>query len=601
MDVGGGPAIRKAIHTKLRSSAATFGYSCGAAFAADEVPFTVSPPSGLEYNMLDTFSYLLDADLDPLFWPPSRLGVSSAWYDHVPFAHWLICNIQPRVVVELGTHNGVSYCAFCEAVARKQLPTACFAVDTWKGDEHAGFYGEEVYEDLARFNGARYGPFSELVRCTFDEALPYFADNSVDFLHIDGLHTYSNVKHDFESWLPKLSDRAVVLLHDTNVRERDFGVWRLFLELQRSWPTFEFLHGHGLGVIALGTHVPPIVSALCAMDQKAIYVVRQLFVSVASGWTHENASLKNGQAGFDSLAARVESLTAEVSSERSRYDSLAARVESLTAEVSSERSRSDGLAARVESLTAEASSERSRSDGLAARVGLFESQIPTFRRRFINWSRYDDAHGVWKQYKKNDFSKGEALNRIDVICGRRSFFILYPLYKIAKPFRKVTMFVARRILQMGEEARGARSIPLVRPPCAGHIAVTRGSTPAPEISYAGSQHPVGWQRYDSAYSVWKQYRRNYIDKNEALSKIDSVCGVKLFLLMYPLYKIVKPFRRLTKSLQKGKLPFITSDAIGPWSARQDILSERLLILTSYDFRFDIIQLWIFSMFRIWEI
>lgn len=137
--------------------------------------------------------------LDPLFWPPSRLDVVSAWYGHVPFGHWLVCNTKPRLLVELGTHSGVSYAAFCEAVLRMRLPTICFAVDTWKGDEHAGLYGEEVYEDLVRFNSARYAAFSKLMRTTFDEAASCFADNSIDILHIDGFHSYEAAKHDFES------------------------------------------------------------------------------------------------------------------------------------------------------------------------------------------------------------------------------------------------------------------------------------------------------------------------------------------------------------------------------------------------------------------
>ena len=84
---------------------------------------------------------LLSSELDPLFWSPQRLGQASAWWAHVPFAFWLIVACRPRLLVELGTHHGVSYAAFCEAVVHARLGTRCYAVDTWVGDEHSGQYG----------------------------------------------------------------------------------------------------------------------------------------------------------------------------------------------------------------------------------------------------------------------------------------------------------------------------------------------------------------------------------------------------------------------------------------------------------------------------
>lgn len=189
------------------------------------------------------------------FWPPAHL-VESAWLKHGPFAFWLIEVLQPRILVELGTHNGFSYLAFCQAVRRLGTDTSCFAIDTWQGDDHAGHYGEEVFTRLTATNEQNYSAFSHLVRSLFDEALPRFDDGSIDLLHIDGRHTYENVLHDFETWRPKLSERAVVLFHDTRVRERGFGVWRLWSELSPQYPHFEFDHGHGLGVLAVGHIIP---------------------------------------------------------------------------------------------------------------------------------------------------------------------------------------------------------------------------------------------------------------------------------------------------------------------------------------------------------
>lgn len=197
---------------------------------------------------------LLDPSLDPLFWDDLRAAAPSAWHGHVPFAHWLVATMRPKVIVELGTHAGVSYAAFCQAVQRCGIDARCTAVDTWEGDHQAGLYDEGVYAEWRGFHDPRFDGFSRLLRARFDDAVTQFEDGTIDLLHIDGLHTADAVRHDFETWRPKLSDRAVVLLHDTEVRVRDFGVWRVWDELRAVSPGFSFVHGFGLGVLLHGAH-----------------------------------------------------------------------------------------------------------------------------------------------------------------------------------------------------------------------------------------------------------------------------------------------------------------------------------------------------------
>lgn len=193
---------------------------------------------------------------------PALESPDTAWSCHIPFAFWIMEALRPRVLVELGVHTGVSYCAFCQAAQGLGLPTTPYGVDTWAGDAHAGNYGESVLNVLRTHHDPRYGGFSHLVQATFDEAREHFAPGSVDLLHIDGYHTYEAVRHDFETWLPAMSTQGVILFHDVTVRDRDFGVWRLWDELTRRYPGFLFPFGHGLGVLGVGADLPEPVQWL---------------------------------------------------------------------------------------------------------------------------------------------------------------------------------------------------------------------------------------------------------------------------------------------------------------------------------------------------
>lgn len=208
--------------------------------------------------------------------PPKRLFWST-WAGHIPFGMFLIDQLRPRLFVELGTYGGTSYCSFCQAISELNIDATSFAIDTWKGDQHSGSYGEKIYLDLKEYHDPLYGSFSTLLPTTFDEASFSFDANSIDLLHIDGGHSYEEVNHDFNTWLPKMSNRGVILFHDICVTRDDFGVHQLWKEIKEDYRHFEFHHGFGLGLIVVGKESEESLSCLLDCNDEERRFIKETF------------------------------------------------------------------------------------------------------------------------------------------------------------------------------------------------------------------------------------------------------------------------------------------------------------------------------------
>jgi Methyltransferase domain len=229
---------------------------------------------------------------------PEYLQVSR-WTGHIPFGMLLIDLMRPRSFVELGTHYGVSYMAFCQAVKTLNTGTRCYAIDTWTGDPQSGSYSGDVLGTLQTHHDPAYGDFSTLMQMSFDEAAPRFDDQSIDLLHIDGCHIYEAVRHDFETWTPKLSERSIVLFHDTAEYndEQEFGVWRLWGELSRQYPSFNFTHEHGLGVLAVGKNYANSLDAFFRATPEEQSLIRGQFCELAFALKNEELMLREAGLG----------------------------------------------------------------------------------------------------------------------------------------------------------------------------------------------------------------------------------------------------------------------------------------------------------------
>ncbi|MDQ7783606.1 MAG: class I SAM-dependent methyltransferase, partial [Desulfomonilaceae bacterium] len=183
---------------------------------------------------------------------PIKVLPASAWSGHIPFLFCLIAALRPRRYVELGVHNGGSFFAACQAYQDNELKGRCIAVDSWEGDKHAGFHDDTVFTDFFSRLSKHFSDVGSYIKGDFNEVAPYFSNESIDILHIDGLHTYEAVSNDYFTWKDKLTKEGVVLFHDICEYRDDFGVWSFWADLKTQYPHLEFTHSHGLGVLYLG-------------------------------------------------------------------------------------------------------------------------------------------------------------------------------------------------------------------------------------------------------------------------------------------------------------------------------------------------------------
>lgn len=244
------------------------------------------------------------------YWQPAHI-VSSAWLEHAPFAFWLMDELRPRSVVELGTHWGFSFFVFAEAVRRLGIEAEVSALDSWEGDDQAGFYGGDVYESVRSVAERDYPGYTQLLRGYFSDSRPLVADRSVDLLHIDGRHGYGDAKEDYELWRSTVREGGIILFHDTAEHDDGFGVWRLWEELAPQHPSFSFEHGHGLGVLGVGDVHSEGLAALFEADAAMTRDVRSTYGRLGAVVSRQ-AKLEAMPAEVDSLHVVVDALSGEI-------------------------------------------------------------------------------------------------------------------------------------------------------------------------------------------------------------------------------------------------------------------------------------------------
>lgn len=292
--------------------------------------------------------------LRSMFWRPAWLADSPS-VEHVPFALWLIEAARPRLLVEVGIGQAVSYFAFCQAVDRLRLDTRCHGLYT-SGDAKAA---SPEYEAARSHNEVHHAAFSRLSCCHVSQAPESFSAGSIDLLHLNG--TFKSME-DFDAWLPKLSDRALVLIHGTENREPACETADLYAALKRRYPHFDFAQGEGLGLLGVGAQRAPLASQLfAAYDGEHRQGVQDVFARLGRACLDHHEAAKQ--------RARALDLSGQISRQQKQLEEVKQSLEKTKGDLNTRSKELTEARGRLQTQIEQHAVERGQ---LAERVNLLQ-------------------------------------------------------------------------------------------------------------------------------------------------------------------------------------------------------------------------------------
>lgn len=219
-----------------------------------------------------------------------RVPDGCEWRGHAPFVFWFCDAWHASVFVQLGETSAGAYGVFCQALGGSA-------------------------SDAAQPPQAGMGAGAlNWVRSSQENAHLSFADASVDLLHV------CDAGINLDSWLPKLSEKAVIILSGEGLSARLDGSEKTVASAMRS---FHFAHAGGLAVCVPGV-MPEILSPLFAADDAAADQIRTIYAVLGNLQDQAHHVAGNYQSAFFPVAAEPDNAYTV---------HLASRVESLEREL----------------------------------------------------------------------------------------------------------------------------------------------------------------------------------------------------------------------------------------------------------------------------
>ncbi len=166
-----------------------------------------------------------------------------------------VCDINPERILEIGTAKGGTLYLWCQAAG----PDATIVSVDLPGGEYGGAYHPAripFYRSFARKDQGLHLLRADSHRSDTAEKVRKLFDNKpVDFIFIDGDHTYEGVKADFHQYGPLVRPGGLIGFHDILFRADipDIKAHRFWQEIKDKYDTVEFIGTELTGGEIIGT------------------------------------------------------------------------------------------------------------------------------------------------------------------------------------------------------------------------------------------------------------------------------------------------------------------------------------------------------------
>lgn len=153
-----------------------------------------------------------------------NLNFGENWFDYENFYKFIVQKFPTNShFVEIGCWKGKSSSYMAVEIANSGKNILFDCIDTWKGSEehldiNSSFYdssaASDTLYDIFLTNMKPLEKYYNPIRSTSREASKLYKDNSLDFVFIDGDHSYDGVLQDIKLWDCKIKKGGIISGHD---------------------------------------------------------------------------------------------------------------------------------------------------------------------------------------------------------------------------------------------------------------------------------------------------------------------------------------------------------------------------------------------------